>query len=344
MKKISRKEELNFKESSGKYKRTSKSTLIKETGELPINAKKGLVVSSVGLFYKIKYDKNGSPRRIKCFSAGTIITKNSDSTLIAVGDYVYFVIEQDEKFGEVGYIVSVEERKNCFSRLSLSGKNFEQVLASNIDNLLIMQSAKTPRVNKRLIDRFLVAAELNSIKPIICINKIDLIDMEKFEVEFLAYYELGVPIHFVSVKNNIGLDDLKKRLKGKISVLSGPSGVGKSSILNYLMGEKVQSVKEISKKSSKGVHTTSFAMLFEHDEDSQVIDTPGIREFGIWGIEKNELPLYFHEFDPYTTDCRFNSCSHIHEPGCKVIEALEEGKIDLERYESYINIFDSLED
>jgi ribosome biogenesis GTPase len=344
MKKISRKVELNFKESSGKYKRTNKSTLTKESGEIPENAFRGLVVSSVGLFYSVRFLQEGGNRFINCHSAGTIITKNLDSTLIAVGDYVYFVIEQDETHGEIGYIVAVEERKNCFSRLSLSGKNFEQVLAANVDNLLIMQSTKTPRINKRLIDRYLVTAELNLIKPIICINKIDLINLDNFMLEFEAYFELEIPVHFVSIQEEIGMDDIKEVLAGKKTVLSGPSGVGKSSLLNFLMGRRVQSVKEISKKSSKGVHTTSFAKLFEYEEGSEVIDTPGIREFGIWGLEKNDLPLYFHEFDPYARDCKFNSCSHIHEPGCRVIEALEAGEIDLDRYESYLNIFDSLED
>jgi ribosome biogenesis GTPase len=290
---------------------------------------------------------------------GTLITPNKKSSLVVVGDEVYFIIDShqnestvfDETISESGYetgvIVAVEERKNSLARKVPGKSKREHIIAANADYLLLIMSAFQPQYNRRLIDRFLVAAELGGLNFAICINKIDLVhkdDLDILKEDFIPYMELGVETYFVSVDKDLHLDEVDEFLDGKRVILSGPSGVGKSSMVNYLLGDSIQTVNEISERTQKGQHTTSSVRMFDLDDDTQIIDTPGVREFGISGLDKEELSLYFHEFDSYFPNCKYPQCSHIHEPNCAVTEAVENGEIDYQRYESYVNLFSTLED
>ena len=321
-----------------KYKRRkTKRTVVKEEGEIPDNAQKGLVISIIGTNVIVE---NSSGKNVNCVTAGIIISKNKDQTLITVGDFVEFILPDDEE--NIGMIVKVYERKNHFSRKAIIYHK-EDVIAANIDFLIIMMSSISPDYNKRLIDRFLVTAELNNVKPMICINKIDIFDDDSMKDDLNVYQELGIDLFYISAKENIGIEPVLEKIKDKITVLVGPSGTGKSTFLNTVLQKNIQEVRETSSKTSKGKHTTSFARVYNLIVGGKIIDTPGIREFGIWGLPKNDLALYFHEFDKYNIKCKYYPCSHLHEPGCAVAEAIENSEIDFDRYESYVNMYHTLD-
>ena len=335
---------LSFSKQKGNLKRI----LFKDKLKLPENSMLGRVVYSYGkvLFVKV-FDKNddafGCGKLYECTMAGTIVARNVNASIAAVGDYVYFTPEISSESSEfpAGKIISIEERTAMLSRKSIIGPK-EDVIAANIDGLVIIMSVAEPQYNCRLIDRFLVSAECGSLAAGICINKTDLFEPELYEEDFKVYHDLNVPVFFTSVKTGSGVEEFSAYLKGKDTVLSGPSGAGKSSLINLLLGNNAMAVREVSEKTAKGKHTTTFARLFELPFTGSVIDTPGIRELGIYGIPKEELSLYFHDFDKYFPLCRFPGCSHTHEPDCAVKTAVESEEIDYSRYESYLNIYDSL--
>ncbi len=340
-----------------KSRSASKRTLIKESGIIPKDALRGLVLASIGKFIIVRSEE--SQKIFECYMGGTLITPNKKSSLVVVGDEVHFIIDKhqnestvfDETISESGYetgiIIAVEERKNSLARKVPGKSKREHIIAANADYLLLIMSAFQPRYNRKLIDRFLVAAELGGLNFALCINKIDLVhkdDMDILKEDFIPYWELGIKTFFVSVDKEINLNNVEEFLKGNRVILAGPSGVGKSSIVNYLLGDSIQTVNEISERTQKGQHTTSSVRMFDLDDSTQIIDTPGVREFAISGLDKEELALYYHEFDRYFPDCKYPQCSHIHEPHCAVLEAVENGEIDIQRYESYINLFNTLED
>jgi len=329
-----------IKKKSFKYKkRKTKRTIIKPNGKIHKDAVKGKVISTLGRLHQVKIFKDS--KIYNAVTAGIVISKNDNQSIVAVGDIVYVVVDNKTN-PPTAIIVKVEERKTHFSRKAI-GYNKEHVIASNIENLIIFMSADKPHYNRRLIDRFLVSAELNSLTPIICINKIDLGDDDDLRDDFIVYQELGIKVVFLSAKYD-DLSEVKAFLKNKVSVLAGPSGSGKSTFLNNLLGINYQDIREVSDKTSKGKHTTSFVRMFELSKEGAIIDTPGLREFAIWGLEKDELALYFHEFDKYNERCKYNPCTHIHEPDCAVIEAVELGDIDFKRYESYLYLYDTIDE
>jgi len=318
-------------------KRKTKRTMTKKSGEIPEHSRMGVVVGIIGTTILVE-DLNLDV--IDCVTAGIVITKNENQSIVAVGDVVYFLA--DEKHSKSsGTIIRVEDRENHFSRKEV-GYEKEDVIAANIDKLLIMLSVKSPKYNKRLLDRFLVTAELNGVEPIIFINKIDLGNRDELNSDFEIYKELNYKFYIISAKERIGLEMVEEELKNSICVLSGPSGSGKSTFINALLDKEGLTVRETSRKTNKGKHTTSAVNMFMLPNGGKIIDTPGVREFGIWGLEKNDVALYFHEFDEYNPKCKYYPCSHTHEPDCAVIEAVENGLIDIERYESYLNLYDSL--
>lgn len=346
MAKFNKKQEI--KRSPIRQQRTSKRVLIKKKGKLPDNAEKGVVVASIGKVAVIKPESYGFEKEffVSCYIAGTIITPNEHSSIIAVGDVIYFIrdniIDTETNLAK-GTIVAVEERKSSIARKT-PGKNFtENIIASNLDNILIFMAAANPDYNKRLIDRFLISAEAGGVKPAICVNKIDLFDdIGIFKEDLDVYNQLNIPLFFISAEKELGLKAIENFCDGKKTLLSGFSGSGKSTLINSLLGEEVQPVMEISEKTFKGKHMTTSVKMFKLNKNSIIIDSPGIREFGIIGIEKHDLSLYFHDFDEYFPDCKYSPCTHIHEPGCAVIEAVKNGEIDPERYQSYINIYESI--
>ncbi len=265
----------------------------------------------------------------------------------AVGDHVEFDLNKDG----TGSIFNVEERKNYISRKapkvkggSYRGERFEQIIAANVDNLFIISSVKDPKFNNRSIDRFLVVAESSHITPIIIVNKIDL-DKKNSMKDWIELYEsIGYNVIRTSVKNNKGIPEIKNLLQNKTSIFWGHSGVGKSSILNSIYPDLNLKVGEISSYSLKGKHTTVTSVLKQVEPNTFIIDTPGIREIEPYGVSKQDLSHYFKEFLPYIEDCKFNTCTHFHEPECGVSLAVEEENISIERYESYLTLLDTIED
>jgi len=267
--------------------------------------------------------------------------------IVCVGDKIEFDFNKDGS----GVITKILPRDNYISRKAprikgagVRGQRLEQIVAANIDNLIIVSSTQTPKFNNRLIDRLIVAGESSDVQPIIVINKIDL-DKEK---EFLPWVELyrgiGYEVYETSVTKNIGIDKLKRTLQNKKNLVWGQSGVGKSSLLNILYPELNFKTGAVSNYTSKGIHTTVTSVMKNVDGDSFIIDTPGIREIDPYGIKHEDLGHYFIEFGKYINDCRFNTCTHNHEPGCAVCDALYAGNISAERYQSYLNILETIEE
>jgi ribosome biogenesis GTPase len=317
------------------------------------DTREGWVIDSTGRSWITEYrTEDGRIEQYDCVVSRSIVTDNPASTLVAVGDYVLFRAEP--RSGEAdtlpnGVIVFVKERETKLARESAGKDGIEQVIVSNIDQVVILMSAADPFYNRRLIDRYLIAIELGNVEPIICINKIDLMDADFVREDLAVYSEhLGIPVVLVSAEKKKNIAALKKLLSGKKTVFSGPSGVGKSTLVNLLLGDDVQDVTEVSAKTQKGLHTTTFSVIFPLPEKQfagggYIMDTPGIREFGMWNVGKEDIPFYFHDFDDYRLECRFTPCTHTHEPHCAVKAAVEAGEIDPERYESYCLILESMQ-
>jgi len=331
--------ETYFKNGTKKGKRQ---ILIKPKKKIPLDSETGRIIELYGKKFIVE-SLSVPNQKIECTLSGTLSVDNPDSSLVSVGDNVIFTRATLKDSSEYeGVILKILERKSLLARRAVGKEPTEHVLASNIDNAIIFMSAANPFYNRRLIDRIIIASELGGIRPIVCINKIDLIAESEIGKNFSVYNGLGIPVLFMSALTGKGIVKFRKKIKNCSNVLVGPSGAGKSTLINKLFGYEVAGTNEISDRTGKGIHTTSYSQLLKLPNGTEIIDTPGIREFGIWGLELNELPLYFHEFDQFHPKCKFISCSHIHEPGCAVIEAVEAGLLDIDRYESYLNIYNSL--
>ncbi len=241
-----------------------------------------------------------------------------------------------------GVIEKILERRSKLSR-AVEGKAYrEHIIATNIDQILIIMSAKEPPFKSGLLDRYLVIAEHNHLKAVICINKIDLSSPEEFESYRQWYMKLGYPLFFTSAITGFGANKLISVLKNKVSALVGHSGVGKSSLIKSIEPGLDLKISPISEHTKKGIHTTTFVQLYPLSFGGYVIDTPGIRELGLWNIFQNDLKKYFVEFAAYEKNCQFNNCLHLKEPGCAVKKAVEKEEIFKERYQNYVNIYLSL--
>lgn len=335
--------------SQSKYIRTKKRILIKENISFSDDLEKGFITSIIGKNFYVEANKNS--KKVICEVSGVLESQNIDSSILAVGDIVYFRRIKhnlsNDKY-DYGTIHKVEERTKWISRTSVINPQQEQVISANIQQVMMMFSLKNPKYNKRLVDRFLVSAEIGFLKPILILNKIDLFEKDNLDEileDFKTYKKMKITIVPISALQKINVDKVKNLLKGKKTILLGPSGVGKSSLLNTITGQQLQKIKEISDLTSKGKHTTSSIIMFNIptiSKNTYLIDTPGIREWGIAGIDKQDLSFYFHDFDKYYNNCKYIPCSHTHEPECAVKEAVEKGKIDYERYISYLNIYDTM--
>lgn len=263
-----------------------------------------------------------------------------------VGDVVKFDLNDDG----TGVIYEVLPRKNYLSRKAIKtrgasyrGERLEQIIASNIDNIFIVSSFQEPDFNNKTLDRLLVASESAQLTPIIIINKSDLADIEALNYWKQLYEKIGYKVFLTSVIFASGINELKLHLKGKKNLFWGQSGVGKSSILNALFPQLGLKTGEISSYTSKGTHTTVTSVMFNIEGSTYIIDTPGVREIDPYGIKKEDLGHYFPEFSEHLKNCRFNTCTHHHEPGCAVMDALEKEKISDERYDSYLRLLDTIE-
>jgi ribosome biogenesis GTPase len=254
--------------------------------------------------------------------------------ILAVGDFV--------RFSENGAISHIEERYSFLARTDISGRR-EQLIAVNVDQAIVSTCVGHPPLKPALVDRYLIAAEKGNIHPIIVVNKIDLLDeaseeeKERYREFITAYEKLGFPILSISTKNRIGLDALRALLKDKASVFSGQSGVGKSSLINACYGLNIKT-GGLMHKTAKGTHTTTTAQLISLPDGGYCVDTPGIRSFGLWKLQKEEVTSHFADLTGFS--CKYPDCNHISEPGCGVLRALEEGLISRLRYESYRTLLD----
>ena len=255
---------------------------------------------------------------------------------LAPGDEVAVRFEHGE-----GQVTGLAPRRTRLSRLAgAKGQRYEQVVAANIDRLIIATAAARPKFKRGIVDRYMICAQAGGVEPVLCVNKMDLVKNEPDELH--PYRELGIPILLTSCEDGRGLDDLRQALEGRFSVLAGASGVGKSSLLNALEPSLNIETQEVSNFNEKGRHTTTTARLYTFN-NIRIIDTPGIRKLGISGVSPEELAFYFPEIEPYAHACKFRDCTHTCEPGCAVLEAVENGDIPQQRYGSYLRIRESME-
>ncbi len=263
---------------------------------------------------------------------------------IAVGD----VVEVDEEVVEGNLVISkIYDRKNYINRVSPHNKNLHHIVAANLDQSLLFATLKDPKTSFGFIDRFLITSEAYRVPAIIVFNKADLYkekEQEKFELAKKNYEAIGYKIMLMSIEKNIGTAEVKELLKDKTTLLSGHSGVGKSTFINYVFPNLSLKTLAVSDWSGKGMHTTTFAEMFDLPFGGSIIDTPGIREMGLVDVPKNELAQYYPEMRAVMNDCQFNNCQHFNEPGCAVKVAINEGVISEERYLSYLAIKDTIED
>ena len=298
---------------------------------------KGLVTKSTGSWYTVLgADDVRYPCRIKGkFRTHGIKTTNP----VAVGDVVDFELEPEQNSG---IITKLEPRKNYIIRRSVNLSKQSQIIGANLDQAILVVTLASPPTSLGFIDRFLVTAEAYAIPALLVFNKLDLFSAEGIEIlqEYKAIYErIGYPCYEVSAQEGTNISVVQGLLKDKVTLVSGHSGVGKSTLINALEPTVQLRTGEISDWSDKGKHTTTFAEMIDLSFGGKLIDTPGIRELGIVDIEKHELSHFFPEMRARMHQCKFNNCRHINEPGCQVLEALELGDIEASRYESYLRIY-----
>jgi ribosome biogenesis GTPase len=304
---------------------------------------KGLVYKSTGSWYIVK-DDTGRFRnaRIKgVFKIDEITSTNP----LSVGDEVDMEMEDEVENSAV--ITKIFDRRNYINRQSPRVKHQHHIIAANVDQSVLLATLTEPRTSQGFIDRFLVASEMYHVPPTIVFNKIDLYrKKEHLQLEeWKGMYEnIGYRVKGISVKANAGIDDVKDLLKNKITLISGHSGVGKSSLLNLILPDLNLKVQEVSEWSGKGLHTTTFAEMFDLPFGGKIIDTPGMREFGLVDLARQELSHYYPEMRERLTECQFNNCLHVNEPGCAVKEAVASDEINENRYVSYVNILYSIEE
>jgi len=291
----------------------------------------GLVIRTQSGFLTVNTDQG----EFICRLRGKLKQEDAEGDIAAVGDRVTIIPHAD---GEA-VINKVHPRKSAISRLRTGIKrDFRQILLANPDLMVIVFACADPEPHLRMMDRFLVIAEKQQVNALILANKVDLVAPAQAKAVFGVYENLGYPVLYTSAHNGQGVEALSMALRDKISVLTGPSGVGKSSLLNLVQPGLGLQVRTISEATSKGRHTTQVRQLFPLEIGGYVADTPGIRSLALWDTEPEELDAYFVEMRDLVSECKFSDCTHTHEPGCAVRQAVEAGEVALERYHSYLRL------
>lgn len=308
--------------------------------DVAAGALSGRVLSVHGLASVVQAEDG---RQFRCAVRGLLKDLSTDLRHVVVaGDIVWFRAEQGGTAGSSssatvgeGLIERIEPRRHIISRMS---RGRQQILVANVDQLLIVTSAAEPTLKPNLIDRFLVEAERMQIEPVLCINKIDLVAAADLMPLAGVYGQMGYRVLLVSAARGQGVEQLRRLVAGKESVVVGQSGVGKSSLLNAIEPQLGLRVGEVSRENEKGKHTTTVARLIPLNLGGFVVDTPGIRQFQLWDIIPEEVAGYYRDLRPYVSLCRFPNCTHTHEADCAVKDAVADGRLDARRYESYCHL------
>lgn len=301
----------------------------------------GLVIKNTGSWYTVKTDEG---RIIESKIKGNFRLKGIRSTNpVAVGDRVQLITNQEG----TAFIAAIEDRRNYMIRKSSNLSKQSHIIAANLDLALLLVTINYPETSLTFIDRFLASAEAYRIPVILLFNKTDILSNEELKLQDMVinlYETVGYPCLSISANTGEGLEKLRYLLENKVTLLSGNSGVGKSTLINALLPGSNLRTSEISDVHNTGMHTTTFSEMLPLPEGGYLIDTPGIKGFGTFDIEKEELSSYFKEIFEFSKDCRFNNCTHTHEPGCAVRQALENHYIAQSRYDSYLNMLDDKEE
>ncbi|MBL7708359.1 MAG: ribosome small subunit-dependent GTPase A [Chitinophagaceae bacterium] len=304
---------------------------------------KATVYKSTGSWYIVK-DESG--RIFNARMKGVMKLDDITSTNpVAVGDIVEMEIETEES--STAIIDEIHARHNYINRQSPRHKHQHHIVASNLDQSLLVATLKEPKTSQGFIDRFLVASEMYHVPALVVFNKADLYkskELQRYEALKDMYEAIGYKVFLISAAKNEGVEAVLELLKNKTTLISGHSGVGKSSLLNVIFPDINLRTQDVSGWSGKGQHTTTFAEMYDLPFGGRIIDTPGMREFGLVDISKQELSHYFPELRDRLNDCQFNNCLHVNEPGCAIKEAVMNGAVHEDRYVSYVNILDSIEE
>ncbi len=302
---------------------------------------RGLVIKNTGSWYQVKTEDG---RLVECKIKGNFRLKEIKSTNpIAVGDNVHIIMNQEG----TAFINEIEDRRNYIVRRSSNLSKQSHILAANLDQCLLVVTVNYPETSTIFIDRFLASAEAYRVPVKLVFNKVDAYnedEMRYLEALITLYTQIGYPCFKISALTGDGINEIKQALEGNITLFSGHSGVGKSTLINTLLPEQSIKTAEISSYHNKGMHTTTFSEMFSVPGDGYIIDTPGIKGFGTFDMKDEEVGHYFKEIFETSDNCKYNNCSHRHEPGCAVREAVEQHLISESRYTSYLNILQDKEE
>ena len=298
---------------------------------------KGFVIKNTGSWYSVKTDDG---KVVECKIKGNFRLKGIRSTNpVAVGDHVEIALNQEG----TAFITHIDERRNYIIRKSQNLSKQSHIIAANVDQTFLIVTVNYPQTSTTFIDRFLASAEAYSVPVVLVFNKRDILsdDERHYQQSMVHLYEtIGYECREISAATGEGVEGLHKLLKGKITLLSGNSGVGKSTLINQILPEANLRTAEISDAHNTGMHTTTFSEMLELPEGGYIIDTPGIKGFGTFDMEPEELTSYFREIFHFSKDCKFSNCTHTHEPGCAVLKALEDHYIAQSRYQSYLGMLE----
>lgn len=298
---------------------------------------RGLVVKNTGSWYLVKTDDG---KEVECKIKGNFRLKGIRSTNpIAVGDYVQIAVNNEG----TAFITEIEDRKNYIIRRASNLSKQSHILAANLDQCMLVVTVNYPETSTVFIDRFLASAEAYRVPVKLVFNKVDAYDED--ELRYLdglvhLYETIGYPCLKVSARTGEGVNEVREQLHGKVTLFSGHSGVGKSTLINAILPEYKLKTGEISVYHNKGMHTTTFSEMFPVGKEGYLIDTPGIKGFGTFDMEEEEVGHYFKEIFRYAKDCKYGNCTHTHEPGCAVRKAVDEHFISESRYASYLNMLE----